>query len=133
MRDISRARTAVRLCLAAGLTSVLMLVTACASAPPVPTASLDAAKVAITAAETADATRYAGAELSEARQKLTLAGSAVKVENMIAGEQFAEQARVEAELALAKTQEAKAVAMNAELSRSAEALTEEMQRAGEQQ
>src|SRR4030095_16718339 len=116
-----------------GLTSVLMLVAACASVPPAPTASLDAAKVAITAAETADASHYAGAELGEARQKLTRAGSAVKVENMVAAEQFAEQSRVEAELALAKTQEAKAVAVNAELSRSAEALTEEMQRAGEQQ
>lgn len=133
MRDTSRAHAALRLCLAAGLTSVLMLVTACASVPPAPTASLDAAKVAITAAETADASHYAGPELSEARQKLTLAGSALKVEDMIAAEQFAEQSRVEAELALSKTQEAKAVAVNVELNRSAEALTEEMQRAGEQQ
>ena len=133
MRDISRAHAALRLCLATGLTSAFLLVAACASVPPAPAASLDAAKVAITAAEKADANQYAGAELGEARQKLTLAGSAVKVENMIAAEQFAEQSRVEAELALAKTQEAKAVAVNAELSRSAEALTEEMQRAGEQQ
>ena len=133
MRDISRAHAAPRLCLAASLASVLMLVAACSTVPPVPTASLDAAKVAITAAETADASHYAGAELGEARQKLTLAGSAFKAENMIAAEQFADQSRVEAELALAKTQEAKAVAVNAELNRSAEALTEEMQRAGEQQ
>jgi hypothetical protein len=94
---------------------------------------MDAAKVAITAAEKADASHFAGAELGEARQKLTLAGSAVKVENMVAAQQFAEQSRVEAELALAKTEEAKAVAVNAEMSRSAEALTEEMQRAGDQQ
>jgi hypothetical protein len=133
MRDISRAHAALRLCLAAGLTSVLMLVTACASAPPPPTASLDAAKVAITAAETADASHFAGAELGEARQKLTLAGTAMNAEDMIAAEQLAEQSRVEAELALAKTQEAKAIAVNAELNRSAEALNEEMQRAGEQQ
>jgi len=133
MRDISRAHAALRLCLATGLTSTFMLVAACASVPPAPTASLDAAKVAITAAEKADANQYAGPALGEARQKLTLAGSAVTAENMIAAEQFAEQSRVEAELALAKTQEAKAVAVNAELSRSAEALTEEMQRAGEQQ
>ena len=133
MREIYRAHSGFRLCVAAGLASALMLVTSCASVPPAPTASLDAAKVAIANAEKADASHYAGAELGEARQKLTLADSAVKDENMVQAEQLAEQSRVEAELASAKTEAAKALAVNAELDRGADALNEEMQRAGDQQ
>jgi hypothetical protein len=133
MREIFRAHSGLRVCVAAGLTSALMLVTSCASVPPVPTASLDAAKVAIANAEKADASHYAGAELGEARQKLTSADSAVKDESMVQAEQLAEQSRVEAELASAKTEAAKALAVNAELDRDADALNEEMQRAGDQQ
>jgi Domain of unknown function (DUF4398) len=133
MREISRAHPGVRLCVAAGLTGALLLVAACASAPLAPNASLDAAKVAITNAEKVDASHYAGAELGEARHKLDLADNAVTKEDMVAAEQLADQARVEAELATARTGAAKAVAVNEELSRGADALTEEMQRAGEQQ
>jgi hypothetical protein len=110
-----------------------MLLSACASAPLAPTASLDAAKVAIANAEKADASQHAGAELGEAREKLVLANGAVKDENMVLAERLAEQSRVEAELASARTATAKAVAVNEELSRGNDALIEEMQRAGDQQ
>ena len=133
MREISRAHPALRLCVAAGLTGALMLVTACASVPPELTASLDAAKVAIANAEKADASHYAGAELSEAREKLALADGAVKDESMIQAERLAQQSRVEAELASARTAAAKAEAVNEELSRGTDALVEEMDRAGDQQ
>jgi hypothetical protein len=113
------------------LAGVLVAIGACASAPPAPESALDAAKVAITNAEKADANRYAGAELGEAREKLALAGGAVQQEKMILAEQLAQQSRVQAELASARTGAAKAAEVNAELARGAAALNEEMERAGE--
>jgi hypothetical protein len=116
----------------AGFAGSLLLVAACASAPPAPDAAIDAAKVAIVNAEKADAGHHAGAELGEARQKLASADAAVADENMILAERFAQESRVQAELASARTEAAKAAAVNKELERGADALTEEMQRAGAQ-
>lgn len=115
----------------AGLMTALMLIAACASTPPAPVSALDAAKVAITNAEKADANRYAGAELGEARQKLAMADSAVRQESMVQAERLAQQSRVQAELASARTAAAKAAEVNKEMERGADALAEEMQRAGE--
>jgi hypothetical protein len=115
----------------AGLVGVLVALGACASAPPAPVSALDAAKVAITNAEKADANRYAGAELGEARVKLAQAGSAVQQDQMILAEQLAQQSRVQAELASARTGAVKAAEVNAEMERAAAVLREEMQRAGE--
>lgn len=118
-----------------GLAGAIMLVAACASNPPAPTATLDAAKVAIANAEKADASRYAAAELDAARQKLLLANNAAsdkRQTNVYLADRLAQEARVEAELASARTAAAKAVAVNTELERGADALTEEMQRAGDQ-
>jgi hypothetical protein len=115
----------------AALAGVLVALGACASAPPAPVSALDAAKVAITNAEKADANRYAGAELGEAREKLVQADGAVQQEKMILAEQLAQQSRVQAELASARTGAAKAAEVNAEMARGAAALNEEMQRAGE--
>ena len=58
-----------RLRAAVGVSAVLLLASACASAPPAPVVPLEAARVAIISAEQADAGRYAAAELSEARQR----------------------------------------------------------------
>ena len=131
MNNTSRVNPKLRPLIAAGLMGVLMLLAACASTPPAPDSALDAAKVAISNAEKADAGQFAGAELGEAREKLASADSAVREENMIAAERFAQEARVQAELASARTASAKAAAVNKEMERGADALTEEMQRAGE--
>ena len=131
MNTTSRVKPRLRPLIAAGLVGVLMLLAACASTPPAPDSALDAAKVAISNAEKADAGQFAGAELGEAREKLASADSAVREENMIAAERFAQEARVQAELASARTASAKAAAVNKEMERGADALTEEMQRAGE--
>ena len=114
-----------------GLAGSLLLVAACASAPPAPDAAIDAAKVAIANAEKADAGHHAGPELGEARQKLASADDAVTDENMILAERFAQESRVQAELASARTEAAKAAAVNKEMERGADALSEEMERAGE--
>jgi hypothetical protein len=111
----------------------LLLFAACASAPPAPTASLNEAKLAIEAAEKIAASHFATAELDEARQKLVLANKAVAAKNMVMAGRYAEEATATAELAAARTEAAKAEAINDELNRGAKALIEEMQRTGDQQ
>jgi hypothetical protein len=110
----------------------MLLITACASAPMAPTASLNEAKHAIEVAERVDASHHASAELDEARQKLLSADKAVTSEDMVLAERYAKQSKVMAELATAKTEAAKALAVNEELNRGAKALIEEMQRTGDQ-
>jgi len=113
--------------IATGLTAFL-LIAGCASTPPAPTATLQAAEQAISNADRAEAGRYAAAELSEARTKLASANAAVQDEKMVAAEQLAEQSRAEAELASARSEAAKAAAVNADLKRGNDALLEETQR-----
>jgi hypothetical protein len=127
MNATSQAHRDSRLRIAVGLTGVLMLA-ACASTPPAPTASLQAAQLAISNAERADASRYAGRELGAARTKLASADTAVKEQRMTMAERFAEESRAEAELASAKTAAAKAEAVNDEMKRSTGTLVEEMRR-----
>jgi hypothetical protein len=126
MKSTSQAQCGARLRTAAGLTGVLLLA-ACASTPP-PTASLQAAHQAISNAERAEAGHYAGAELGEARSKLASADTAVSEQKMTMAEQLADESRIEAQLASAKTADAKAKAVNDETTHSTGTLIEEMQR-----
>ncbi len=114
--------------IAAGFTGALLLLAACASTPPAPTATLQAAAQAIANAEKADAGRYSATQLGEARTKLASAESAVKEQKMIIAERLATEARAEAELATATSEAAKAAALTAEMKRGNDALVEEMQR-----
>ena len=118
--------------MAMGLTGAMLLFAGCATTPMPPTAALNEAQIAIKAAERGDARRYAGAELDEAQYKLTLAGNAVKVEDMVLAERFARESIATAELAEAQSEAAKAETINDEMRRSANALLEEMRRAGDQ-
>jgi hypothetical protein len=130
MNAIFLLRAGRRLRTAAGLTGALLL-GACASAPP-PTAALQAAQLAITTADQAEAGRYAPAELSEARLKLAAANTAVSDKQMIIAQQQAEDASAEAQLAGAKTAQVKAEGVNEEMRRSTATLIDEMQRKGDQ-
>jgi hypothetical protein len=123
----TRRRPGLRAAAAAAVAGVLM-VAGCATTPPAPTAQLQAAQLAISNAERTDAGRYAAGELGEARAKLASANAAVQEERMVAAAQLAEQARVEAELAVARTAAAKAAAVNEETKRSTGTLIDEMQR-----
>jgi len=120
-----------------GLFTTLLLATltlvACASAPLPPPESLTAARDAIASAEQAEARQYAGAELEEANRHLAAAMKAVEAERMTEADRLAKQARVAAELSMARTEAAKAAAINREMGRGAEALDEEMRRQGDQQ
>jgi hypothetical protein len=112
-----------------GLTGLLIsILAACASTPPAPTTSLLAARSAIATAEKADAGRYAAPKLGDAREKLAAADGAVEAKHMPLAQRLADESRVAADLAAAKSEEAKAVAVNDEMKHSNEALIEEMQR-----
>ena len=126
MNATSKTYRRARLSIALGLTGAHML-GGCASVPP-PTASLQAARLAISDADRAEAGRYASAELGEARTKLASADSAVAEQKMTMAERLANESRTEAELASAKTANVKADAVNDEMKRSTSTLVEEMQR-----
>ncbi|NHO63963.1 DUF4398 domain-containing protein [Aestuariicella hydrocarbonica] len=111
----------------------IVLISACASTPMDPTAALTEAQEAIASAEQLGARQYAGAELDEAQQQLKKAEGFVSKEQMVDAERFARQSLVAAELALARTESAKATAINREMTHGADALIEEMRRTGDQQ
>lgn len=120
-----------RLSLGAGM-AILILVSAGCATMPAPTASLAAARQAITSAERSDAQQFAGAELNDARLRLQLAERAVASEEMIEAERLADEARIAAELASATTETSKALQSNLELSRGVQALVDELRRTGGQ-
>lgn len=128
----SRKRQGSLLRVTTGLAGALM-VTACASTPA-PTAQLQAAEQAIAAAQRTDASRHAAAELGTAQAKLASANTAVQAKEMETAARLADESRVEADLATAKTASVKARMVNDEMKRSTGTLIDEMQRnTGEQE
>src|SRR5688572_23330985 len=108
--------------------AILLLTAACASTPPIPSASLQAAQQSIANAERVEAATHAPAELGEARSKLSAAQKAVEEEEMLTAGWLADEARAEADLAVARSSAVKANAVNADMKRSTATLVEEMQR-----
>ncbi|HEX5841086.1 MAG TPA: DUF4398 domain-containing protein [Pseudomonas sp.] len=112
----------------AGLLVGLLLLSACAAQAVPPNQALQAADSAISNAEQARVADYASPELGVARDKLAAAKAAVQREDMLLAERLADQSRVEAELALAKSQATKAKVVNDEMQKSTNSLKQEMQR-----
>ena len=133
MYQLTSKRFSGRIRAALTLVVAIVLLGACASPPPVPTAALNSAKEAIKNAEQAGARQHAGAELDEAQQKLLLAERSVSAKQMIDAERLSRESMIVAQLAVARTASAKATEINREMIRSADALNEEMQRSGDQQ
>jgi hypothetical protein len=131
MRNTSRTFPFMRLMVAVCLAGASLLLTACASTPKAPTSALSEAKVAIGTAEKAEASVYASPDLTEARQKLAQADAAVNEKRMLEADRLARQSRLAAELAIARTETAKAEAVNLELSKGLDALNEELNRPGD--
>jgi hypothetical protein len=100
----------------------------CASTPPAPTAEIQAAQQAITDAERVQAGEHAPGELSQARTKLASANTALQNREMDQATRLAEEARVDAELASARTSAKKAAEANEEIRRGTNAVIEETQR-----
>ena len=105
----------------------LLLLTACASAPP-PNQALQAAEQAIATAEQARVADYASPELSEARDKLAASRAAVQQKNMVLAQRLADESRADAQLASAKAEAAKAKLVNDDMQKSNVTLKQEMQR-----
>lgn len=101
---------------------------ACAAQPLPPTAELQAADQAIASADKARVADSSSPELSEAREKITAAHSAVQEKKMVLAQRLAEQSRVDAELALARIEANKASTVNTEMMKSNSSLNQEMQR-----
>ena len=117
-----------------GTMTVVLTLSACASTPPAPNEALQGAESAISTAEQARVADFASAELTVAREKLALARTAVRNEDMTRAERLAVESRVHAELAHARAAELGAKAINDDMQRSIEILQQEMDRAsGERQ
>lgn len=108
---------------------------ACASAPQAPTESIMAADAAIRQAEEARVADYASPELRSAREKITaaraLAEKATQEKDQKAmkkARSLADESRSDAELAIAKAQQAKADSVNKEMQRNNDTLQQELQR-----
>lgn len=101
---------------------------ACASTPAPPLQELQAAELAIANAEQAGVADYASPQLNQARQKLASARSAVQEEEMVLAARYAEESKVEADLASAHTEMLKARAVNAGMQDSIDVLKQELLR-----
>jgi uncharacterized lipoprotein YmbA len=110
------------------LTFAVLLSAGCASSPPAPTAQIQAAQQAIDEAERAQAARHAASALSQARTKLASANNAVQAEDMDQALRLAKEARIDAELASARTAAAKARSANDEIREGTRTLVEELER-----
>lgn len=106
----------------------VLIASACASTPPAPVSSLQAAQQSITMAERLDADHSAPGELGEARSKLLEAHAAVDARHMATADHLALEARASAELAAAKTAAAKAIAENAAILAGNAAMADELNR-----
>ncbi len=107
----------------------LLALAGCATPPVPPTEALQAAESAISNAEQARVADYASAELTTARQKLALANTAARNDQMVKAEYLAIESRTHAEVALAQAEELKAKAVNDDMQKSIDTLKLEMQRA----
>jgi len=100
----------------------------CASSPPMPVAEFARAQTLVQQAERNQAQRFAAMELGSAKEKLYQAKTAMDKKKPKLAYQYASEAALDAELALARSSSAQAEKAAAELSASIDELREESQR-----
>lgn len=115
--------------------TVVLGLSACASAPKLPTAEIKRAEAAINVAEEARVADYASAELRLAREKLVGARELVQKaaqdkdqKAAVRAAWLAEEAVSDAELATAKAQQERAKEVNQKLETTIDVLQQEIQR-----
>lgn len=115
---------------------MILGISACASAPQLPTAEVERAEAAINRAEEARVADYASADLRAAREKLVSARNLMQEATQkksqdaaIRARMMAEQSVSDAELATAKAQEQRAKKVNKEMEGTIDLLDQEIQRA----
>jgi len=112
-----------------------LLLSACASDPVPPTAELQSAEAALDRAQEAGAAQVAGPEMRAAIEHLTAAkvkAAGDKEDDMVDARRLAQKSEADSELALAKSEEAKAEAVNQQIKEGIEALRAESMRKMEQ-
>lgn len=119
---------AARRSVTAAVSVTAVLLSACASEPPAPTAAIGAATQAIAAADRTGAGANPSPELTEARSKLGAANTALAADYMILADRLARESRVDAELASARAEAASAQVVNDEIRNGTAALSTEMRR-----
>lgn len=127
MYSASKSARVSRRSLQIALPAILLFTAACASTP-VPTASLQAAQQSIVNAERVEAGTHAPLEMRDARTKLAAAQRSVEMKDMLIAGRLADEARADADLAVARTSAVTAAAVNADMKRSNATLVDEMQR-----
>jgi len=124
-RPIARATCAGMAPVFAG---ALLFLAGCASGPPAPTEQLAVSTAAVEQAVSAGAPELAPAELRAAREKLDRARVAMGAKDYVQARMLAEQAQVDAQLAITKTRSAKAQKAAASLEEGSRVLREEIDR-----
>jgi len=119
-------RATVRVVLANA--ALAALVAACASGPPLSTADLTRAHTSIDQAEQSGAQQYAPADLQAARDKTGEAEAAANKHNTVVAQRLATEAALDAQLANARAQSAKAQHSARELDDSLNTLRSESER-----
>jgi hypothetical protein len=111
----------IAICIAAGALS------ACAAAPD-PKPEIETARTLVEQAEQAGAAEFAGRDFETAHDRLRLAEDADEAHHDVEAQRFADQAVVNAQLAMANTAAAKAERAAAESQQTIDALREEANR-----
>jgi len=116
-----------RMLLLSCLASMTLLIGACASTPP-PTEQVAVATAAVAHAVGAESAVYAPGELTTARDKLARANQAMLAKDYVLAGTLAQQAQLDAQVAEATTQAAKARKAADALRDANQALSEELSR-----
>lgn len=111
-----------------GSSSLIVLLSGCASTSKAPIAEMASARASITQAESAGALDLAPVDLLSAREKLSKAEAASREKKFEEAQQLATKAQADAELAERKARAAKAQTAADELARSNELLRNEINR-----
>jgi len=110
------------------LASGLLLLSACGSAPPIPSDKIASVETAIASAKDKEASNYAAVELLKAEKKLEEAKQLIKKEEMEKASLLLEQALADAKLAESKADTIRTEKQQTEIKDTLDTLKKEVER-----